>query len=606
MSCGKSLVANATISIYADYKFTYIVKRRDRILFTSDALGNTTGYLYGIDGKLSQVTDAKSHSIKYEYDSRSRPVKMTDQLGNTETYAYDTSDNLTSLKDRKGQTTTYTYDAMNRLSQATYSDGSTISYTYDSTGKVLTTTDSRSGTISYTYSSSDSCGSGCDSTSYKIASETTPLGSVSYTYDDIGRRSGMTVSGQSAVNYSYNAVGRLTSIDTTINGSAAHFGIGYDTLDRRTSLTLPNGVSVNYGYDNASKLLDIQHLNSSNQAFESLTYTYDAVGNKTKMSRPSVSLPLSAAASNTSYNEANHVLSFNDKAITYDANGNMTSVANTCGTTTYTWDARNRLTGISGFNTDCIALTASFQYDALNRRIGKTINGTATQYLYDGMDIIQEKQNESITANYIRTLNIDEPLARIKSDGTVRYYHADAQGSIIDLTDGSGNVKTTYTCDPFGNVTISGETSDNPFQYTGRENDGTGLYYYRARYYSPEMHRFISEDPIGFEGGDINFYVYIANNPVNYVDLLGLSGWRPVPGMTGWEVRHDNYPEPHDHYKHRGKERARKVCPNGDQSKHGEGDDKDVPQEVIDARNKNSAAVILFFILTGIGALLAP
>ncbi|MGE5894357.1 MAG: RHS repeat-associated core domain-containing protein [bacterium] len=57
-------------------------------------------------------------------------------------------------------------------------------------------------------------------------------------------------------------------------------------------------------------------------------------------------------------------------------------------------------------------------------------------------------------------------------------------------------MRTQYTYDPFGNVTISGEASDNPFQYTGRENDGTGLYYYRARYYSPDMQRFISEDPI--------------------------------------------------------------------------------------------------------------
>jgi RHS repeat-associated protein len=85
------------------------------------------------------------------------------------------------------------------------------------------------------------------------------------------------------------------------------------------------------------------------------------------------------------------------------------------------------------------------------------------------------------------------------TDGTVRYYQTDALGSVIALTDDSGNVRTTYAYDPFGNVTISGEASDNTFQYTGRENDGKGLYFYRARYYSPELQRFISEDPIGFE-----------------------------------------------------------------------------------------------------------
>lgn len=125
---------------------------------------------------------------------------------------------------------------------------------------------------------------------------------------------------------------------------------------------------------------------------------------------------------------------------------------------------------------------ASFKYDALGRRIEKlitdTVNGTrTTNYLYDGLDIIQEIENGAVSVNYIRTLNIDEPLARIKSDGTVRYYQTDALGSIIALTDETGTIKTQFTYEPFGAVTISGEASDNPFQYTGRENDGTGLYY---------------------------------------------------------------------------------------------------------------------------------
>ena len=240
------------------------------------------------------------------------------------------------------------------------------------------------------------------------------------------------------------------------------------------------------------------------------------------MNRPSVTLPMPNQASNTSYNNANQMLSFNDKNITYDNNGNMTSVTNSCGTTNYTWDVRNRLTGIGGFNVDCSSLTASFKYDALNRRIEKTINGVMTKYLYDGADIIQElNQDGSVKANYIRGLNIDEPLARLTPNAS-RYYQTDALGSVIALTDDTGAVKTTYTYDAFGNTTISGESSDNPFQYTGRENDGTGLYYYRARYYSPELQRFISEDPIGLVGG-INKFVYTENNPIRYKDPQGLT-----------------------------------------------------------------------------------
>jgi len=235
------------------------------------------------------------------------------------------------------------------------------------------------------------------------------------------------------------------------------------------------------------------------------------------------------------------------KEMEYDENGNLVRVNNGCGTNTYTWDVRNRLSGISGFTVNCSSFTANFKYDALGRRIEKTINGRTIKYLYDGMDIVQEIENGQVTVNYIRTLNIDEPLARIKSDGMVRYYQTDALGSVIALTDDSGVVKTMYAYDPFGNTTVSGEASDNPFQYTGRENDNTGLYYYRARYYSPELQRFISEDPIlgpmnsscsGPNGSpklnwlvptllndpkNFNSYLYVGNNPVNYTDPKGLT-----------------------------------------------------------------------------------
>ncbi len=271
----------------------------------------------------------------------------------------------------------------------------------------------------------------------------------------------------------------------------------------------------------------MEHRNSANQILESLAYTYDAIGNRTSFHRPTVTLPLPNAVTNVSHNDANQMLTFNAQTpnITYDNNGNMTSVTNTCGTTTYTWNVRNQLVGISGFTLTstltCSSVTASFKYDAVGRRIEKMINTTTTKYLYDGLDIVQEIKNNSVYANYIRTLNIDEPLARIKADGTVRYYQTDVLGSVIALTDQTGAVKTTYAYDPFGNTTVSGEASDNPFQYTGRENDGTGLYYYRARYYSPELQRFISEDPIGLAGG-INQFAYVGNNPVNFVDPWGL------------------------------------------------------------------------------------
>jgi RHS repeat-associated protein len=223
--------------------------------------------------------------------------------------------------------------------------------------------------------------------------------------------------------------------------------------------------------------------------------------------------------------------------MTYDENGNLTSVTNSCGTTTFAWDGRNRLVAINGFtsalasSSACAPLAASFKYDALGRRIEKTVNGRTIQYLYDGVDIVQEIENGAVSSNYLRTLNIDEPLARLTPNSS-RFYQTDALRSVVALTDETGAIKTQFVYDPFGNVAISGEPSDNPFQYTGRENDGMGLYYYRARYYSPELQRFISEDPIGFEGGDANFYAYVANNPMKWFDPEGKYVWPYT--IKGW------------------------------------------------------------------------
>ncbi len=275
----------------------------------------------------------------------------------------------------------------------------------------------------------------------------------------------------------------------------------------------------------ANRATEINH-QLLNSTIEDLLYEYDPNGNRKSYTRNALQ-PLRTGVTGTSYDDANEMLSFtpamgSSKNMTYDNNGNLLTVTNNCGITTYTWDVRNRLTGMSGYKADCTILTASFDYDAIGRRISKTINGTTTQYLYDSFDIIQELQGGTPTVNYVRSLKIDEPLTRIKADGTIRHYVADALGSIIALTDDSGVVQTTYTYDPFGNVTVSGETSDNPFQFVGKENDGTGLMHEGFRYYSYELQRYISQDPIGLAGGDVNFYARVGNNAVNYVDPLGL------------------------------------------------------------------------------------
>jgi uncharacterized protein RhaS with RHS repeats len=133
-------------------------------------------------------------------------------------------------------------------------------------------------------------------------------------------------------------------------------------------------------------------------------------------------------------------------------------------------------------------VSASFQYDALGKRVINTVNGSTVTHIYDGPHIVQEKVSGTPTANIILG-TLDKVLIRSDSGGSWSPL-IDGNGNTLALTDSSGVVQTEYTYQPFGETTTSGSANGNPTQYTGRDNDGTGLYYYRGRYYSPGLHRF--------------------------------------------------------------------------------------------------------------------
>ncbi len=313
----------------------------------------------------------------------------------------------------------------------------------------------------------------------------------------------MSVPGQSAIVYDYNDADQITSIT---QGSAV-VSFDYDAANQLIRMTQPAGVVTDYEYDAASRLVGATYKNGSN-VLGDLTYEYDAVGRRTKIGGTFARTSLPATLASATYDDANRLTQKGSATYNYDAEGNLTSD----GANTYTWDARNQLTSISG-----PGLSASFQYDSFGRRIGKTINSVSTSYLYDDQNVVQELSGSTPTANML-TYGLDEVFTRTDGAGTFGYL-LDALGSTVALADSSGAIQTSYTYEPFGNTTTSG-TSSNSSQFTARENDATGLYFHRARYYSPTLQRFISEDPIGIAGG-INQYAYVNNDPVN---LVG-SGW---------------------------------------------------------------------------------
>jgi RHS repeat-associated protein len=482
-------------------KTAYSYDALDRLTQQTDPLGAITAFSYDANGNTLAVTDARSGVTTYTYDVRDRLATRSDPLARVESFQYDGKDNLTQTTDRKSQTTQITYDGLNRRTYVTYADGSTITYTYDAGDRVTQIVDSVNGTITRTYDGMD-----------HLLTETTPQGTVTYTYDLAGRRTSMTVAGQATVNYTYDNANRLTQI--TQGSSTATFT--YDNANRRTSLTLPNGVVVEYSYDNASRLTGLVYKNGA-ITLGNLTYTYDAAGRRLATGGAFARTGIPSALNTATYDAANQQLVLGNKSATFDANGNLATLTDPNGTTTYTWNARDQLVNLSG-----PSVTASFQYDAFGRRKQKIVNSVTTDFLYDGIEAVQELSGGTPTANLLTGVGIDEVLLRTDAAGG-RSFLADGLGSTLALTDNTGTVQTEYTYEPFGKTTLGGAASTNAFQYTGRENDGTGLYYYRARYYHPELQRFVSEDPIGFDGGDINLYAYVSNDPVDFIDSLGLA-----------------------------------------------------------------------------------
>ena len=432
--------------------YTYDVL--DRVTQVTDSLIGSTSFAYDANNNLTSFTAPGSAAVTYTHDNMDRIINREDQLSNDTVYEYNFDGTVESITDRKGQVTSYTYDSLDRLTEVTYHDSSTTTYTYDDANRITEIVDSISGTTEMSYDDFD-----------RLEEITTPQGTVSYTYDDVGRRASMTVSGQSAINYTYDNADRLTQI--TKGSSTAT--MTYDNANRRTSFTSTGGAITEYSYDAASQLTELTYKWGAS-TLGNITYGYDVGGRRTSIGGSYARNTLPAAVTSTTYNNANQATAFAGQTLTYDSNGNLTGD----GTYTYTWNTRNKLASISG-----TGFSASFTYDVFGRRTSKTVNGTTTSYLYDGPSLVQEQSGGSPTANIVPG-GLDEVLARTDSTTTWSLL-ADGLGSTIALVNSSGSVQTEYTYEPFGATTVSGSSNANPSQFTGRENDVAGLYFYRNR-----------------------------------------------------------------------------------------------------------------------------
>jgi RHS repeat-associated protein len=351
-------------------------------------------------------------------------------------------------------------------------------------------------------------------------------GVFKYAYTSSGQYQTVTFPNGQTRDYTHDDQSRLTQIANVhpTAGNLATYAYAYDVthatgaydrLGHRTSMTatVPSqgfAAAVHqYFYDTSSQLTQVQYPNAGGFNGEVHAWTYDAIGNRLTSTVNGTPTSYTYQKIGTNPNNWQRLLNAGATSYTYDANGNTL----TRGGGTYTWDAENRLTGISG------SVTASYRYDYQGRRISKTVRGLTTTYLYNGLDLIAET-NTTGTTTYVFGPAVDEPLATHQYNN-IYYFSADGLGSVARVTDTTGTTGNDQIYDAWGELRARVGAVNQSFGYTAREFEEGGLWLYRARYYDAATGRFVSEDPLRFTAGT-NFERYVSNNPSNRVDPTGL------------------------------------------------------------------------------------
>lgn len=563
----------------------------NRIKQITDPLGNSSSVAYDKNNNIISVTDREGRTSHYTYDSLNRMKTFTDNNGFVITVGYDLKSNVTSLKDQNNNITNYTYDSLNRRRRMIYPDGKYIEYSYDKKSNLTSLRRTDATIITYQYDTLNRVisrtlpGGEIYSFTYdklgRILTAANNNGTVTFSYDALNRVTSESFDGR-IINYNYSITGRTqttTYPDSTVvkkefdkrnrlikilknnitvveyvynnanqltgkifangvnsimqydfanrlssltTGTIQSSSFTYDKEMTKTAITRINSPSLSeqFTYDNGNRLTNYKRGPAGSPVIQN-TYTYDAVGNRT-------SANLNGAATTYNINNLNQLTSINGINLIFDDRGNLTYD----GTFYKTYDDENRLVKDSSSPASVI----TYGYDALNRRVTKTINGNTLKYTYSGTAQIEERNSGNLILSRTIFTGFLTPVIN-ERNGNSYYYHQNELNSVEAISNSSGRLIENYRYDAYGkpsrydslNNPLASSIAGNRFGFTGQEFDSaSGSYRFFYRNYSPETGVFNQRDLIEY-GDGMGMYQFVGNNPANGVDVYGLCGMYDSP-----------------------------------------------------------------------------
>ncbi len=525
------------------YDFEY--DEYGNILSTSIGTRTLSENTYGNgNGNLLSTEYGNGHVYGYGYDSLNRLESLSKNNTLQYQYFYDARGNIARLEDFSGQSmqsTSYTYDMLNRLTLEERSSGDYLEYGYDVMNRITS--------IGYFFDNA--------------------LKNIQYSYDDDGRLGQTSFFGQWTTDHQYNGVNLLTGKETNISGTAGdptlYTGIEYRTVSGNrisglvgsyTNYSRLDGIDTelyeySYTYDDNGNILSVTDLDGYKTEYEydglnqlvrvddeladtSYTYEYDEGGNLTSVSEYAYTTGSLGTATDTReyvYGNADWtdlLTSYDGQQITYDEIGNPLSYRGM----TLTWDGRKLGSAVNGTK------NISYTYNENGIRTSKTVGESTTEYFLDGSTVVAQKTGDDVLWFLY---DADGQRLGFTYNGTPYLYIYNGIGDVVGIVDDTLATVVEYTYSPWGEIlSVDGGGANtigtlNPFRYRGYYfEEETGLYYLNARYYDPEVGRFISADAF-FDQGSLlgsNLFVYCRNNPVNFYDRSGYSATAVATGIA--------------------------------------------------------------------------